>query len=93
MSDHNDNDEDDFVDDVLNVDDDDDNEDDDRHDVLTYHMALMMMMMTTSMSMMTMHVTILLDTAGLEILELIISNGGCEVFTIQIFLAIGFYID
>ena len=33
MSDHNDNDEDDFVDDVLNVDDDDDNEDDDRDDV------------------------------------------------------------
>ena len=30
MSDHNDNDEDDFVDDVLNVDDDDDNEDDDQ---------------------------------------------------------------
>ena len=33
MSDHNDNDEDDFVDDVLNVDNDDDNEDDDRDDV------------------------------------------------------------
>ena len=33
MSDHNDNDEDDFVDDVLNVDDDDDNGDDDRDDV------------------------------------------------------------
>ena len=30
MSDHNDNDEDDFVDDVLNVDNDDDNEDDDQ---------------------------------------------------------------
>ena len=33
MSDHNDNDEDDFVDDVLNVNDDDDNEDDDQDDV------------------------------------------------------------
>ena len=33
MSDHNDNDEADFVDDVLNVNDDDDNEDDDRDDV------------------------------------------------------------
>ena len=33
MSGHNENDEDDFVDDVLNVDDDDDNEDDDRDDV------------------------------------------------------------
>ena len=33
MSDHNDNDEDDFVHDVLNVDDDDDNEDDDQDDV------------------------------------------------------------
>ena len=33
MSGHNDNDEDDFVDDVLNVDDDDDNEVDDRDDV------------------------------------------------------------
>ena len=33
MSGHNDNDEDDFVDDVLNVDYDDDNEDDDRDDV------------------------------------------------------------
>ena len=36
---------------------------------------------------------ILLDTAGLEILELIISNGGCEVLNIQILLAIGFCID
>ena len=58
--------------------------------MLMYHMALMMMMITTSMYMMTMHVTILLDTVGLEILELIIINGGCEVLTIQILLAIGF---
>ena len=33
MSDHNDNDRDDFVDDVLNADDDDDNEDNDQDDV------------------------------------------------------------
>ena len=55
-------------------------------------MALFMMM-TTLMSMMMMHVIILMDTAGLEILELITSNTGCEILTIKILLAIGFYIN
>ena len=59
--------------------------------VLMYHMEMMMMIMTMSMSMMMMHVTILMDNAGLEILELITSNRGCEVLTIKILLAIGFY--
>ena len=56
------------------------------------HMALMMIMMTTSMSTIMIHVIILLDTTKLEILELITSNRGCEVLTIKILLAIGFYI-
>ena len=46
-----------------------------------YHMTLMMM--TTLMSTMMMHVIILMYTAGLEILELITSNRGCEVLTIK----------
>ena len=92
MSNHNDNDDNDFVDNVLNADDDDDNEDDDQDDV-DVHMALMMMMMTMSMSTMMIHFIILLDTAKLNILELITSNSGCEVFTIKILLVIGFYID
>ena len=55
-------------------------------------MALMvMMMMTTLMSMMMMHVIILLDTVGIEILELITSNIGCEVLTIKILLSVLFY--
>ena len=60
--------------------------------MLMYHMVLMIMM-TTSMSTMMIHVIILLDTAKLEILELITSNRGCEVLTIKILLAIGFYIE
>ena len=55
--------------------------------MLMYHMALMMMM-TMSMSTMMMHVIILMYTVGLEILELITSNRGCEVLTIKILLAI-----
>ena len=55
--------------------------------MLMYQMELMMMMM-----MMMMHVIILLDTIGLDILDSITSNRGCEVLTIKISLAIGFYI-
>ena len=58
-----------------------------------YHTELMMTMMITLMSMMMMLVIILLYIEGLEILELITSNRGCEVFTIKILLAISFYID
>ena len=62
--------------------------------MLMYHMEFMMMtMMTMLMSMMMMLVIILLDTAKLEILELITSNRGCEVLTIKILLSIWFYID
>ena len=62
--------------------------------MVMYHMALMVMMMITNlMSTMMMHVIILLDTVGIEILELITSNRGCEVLTIKILLSIGFYID
>ena len=60
--------------------------------MLMYHMELMTMM-TMSMSMMMMHVIILLDTVGIEILELITSNRGCEVLTIKILLSIEFYIN
>ena len=61
--------------------------------MLMYHMELMMTMMKMSISTMIMLVIILLYTVGLEILELIKSNRGCEVLTIKIMLAIGFYID
>ena len=61
--------------------------------MLMYHMALMIMMMATSMSTMMMHVIILLDIAGLEILKLITSNRSFEVLTIKILLSICFYIN
>ena len=91
MNDHKDNDDDDVFDDVLNAEDDDDNEDDDQDDVDVPY-GIVMMMMTMSMSTMIIHVIILLDTTKLEILELIRSNRGCEVLTIKLLLAIGFYI-
>ena len=89
MSDHNDNDDDDFVDGVLNTDDDDDDQDDvdvpyviddgDDDDNVDVHNDD------------TCHNTC--NTAKLKILELITSNRGCEVLTIKILLSIGFYID
>ena len=60
---------------------------------LMYHIELMVTMMITSMSTMMMLVIILLYTTGLEILELITINRGCEVLTIKILLAIPFYIN
>ena len=76
-----------FVDDVLNADDDDDQDDvdvpygidDDDDDNVDVHNDDACI--------------ILLDTAGFKILELITSNRGCEVLTIKILLAIGFYIS
>ena len=89
MRDHNENDDDDFVDDVLNADDDDyqddvdvpygiddDDDDDDNADVHDDDACI-----------------ILLDIARFEILELITSNRGCEVLNIKILLAIVFYIN
>ena len=61
--------------------------------MLMYHMELMMTMMIMSMSTMMMLVIILLYTIGLDILELLTSNRGCEVVNIKILLSIGFYID
>ena len=58
--------------------------------MLKYHMESMVMIMTMLMSTIMIHVIILMDTAKLEILELIISNRGCEVLTIKILLAIWF---
>ena len=82
MSDRNDNDDDDFVDDVLNATADDDQDDvdvpygidDDYDDNVNAHDDDACI--------------ILLDTTGFDILELITSNRVCEVLTIKILLAI-----
>ena len=92
MSDHNGNDDDDFVDDVLNVDCNDDNEDDDQDDVdVPYGID------DDYDDNIDVHdddaCIILIYTTGFKILELITSNRGCEVLTIKILLAIVFYIN